>query len=158
MTQSVNHYEDWLPMGEVTERTGMSERTVYRMVTEGKLKQAQRPIPGRRPLPVFDPHDVEELAAATLKARPQMISNETAIAPVRMLADAIRSAAHPEEQADDGLPLSELAHKVYLTTAEAVRYSGVTVDVLAEMVEKKKVHRLESMRPFRYRRTDLEKL
>jgi hypothetical protein len=73
-------------------------------------------------------------------------------------ADAIQSSAHPEEQADDGLPLAELARKVYLTTAEAVRYSGLTVDVLDELVEKKKVHRLEIMRPCRYRRTDLEKL
>jgi hypothetical protein len=73
-------------------------------------------------------------------------------------ADAIRSSAHPEEQADNGLLLAELARKVYLTTAEAVRYSGLTVDVLAELVEKKKVRRWETMRPFRYRRADLEKL
>ena len=77
---------------------------------------------------------------------------------MRLLADAIRSAVHPEEQADDGLPLAELAHKVYLTTAEAVRYSGLTADALAEFVEKKKLHRLETMRPFRYRRVDLKKL
>jgi hypothetical protein len=74
-------------------------------------------------------------------------------------ADAIRSSARPDEQADDGLlPMVELARKVYLTTEEAVRYSGLTVDVLAELVEKKKVRRLETMRPFRYRRADLEKL
>jgi predicted DNA-binding transcriptional regulator AlpA len=33
MAQTVN-LDAWLPMGDVIAQTGMSERTIYRMVTE----------------------------------------------------------------------------------------------------------------------------
>src|SRR5438270_126122 len=57
-------------------RTGLSQRTVYRMVTEGRLKQAQRRVPGRRPLSVFDPGAVSAIVASTVK--PDAIRQHTA--------------------------------------------------------------------------------
>jgi hypothetical protein len=104
----------WLPMSEVVARTGMSERTIYRKVTEGQLIQAQKPMPGRRPLPLFDPGSVAEVMASAFKPR----------------ANARQKAIPPgDESAErDGtgsfLPPSELSFKLYLTEDEAIRYTG----------------------------------
>ena len=73
MANCVPNLDDWLPMSEAISQTRMSQRTIYRMVAEGKLRQDSRPIPGRRPLPVFDPAGVAELARSTLKANPEIM-------------------------------------------------------------------------------------
>jgi hypothetical protein len=101
--------EDWLPMAEVVARTGLSQRTIYRMVNQGQIKQAQRRIPGRRPMPVFAPAGVAGLVASTI--------------PV------VTKPAAKGESAEEGvypslLPPSELSFKLYLTEEEAIRYTG----------------------------------
>jgi predicted DNA-binding transcriptional regulator AlpA len=106
--------ENWLPMNEVVARTGLSQRTVYRMVTEGRLKQGQRRIPGRRPLPVFDPAAIAEIEASTVKPRvPRQHDNAPA-----------EEGMPAENAADSLLPPSELSFKLYLTEEEAIRYTG----------------------------------
>jgi hypothetical protein len=53
---------------------------------------------------------------------------------------------------------SELRCKVYLETQEAVLYSGLTETYLAELAKAGTIKRMENMRPFRYRRADLDGL
>ncbi len=105
----IDNPDDWLPIGEVITRTGLSQRTVYRMVSDGRLKQGQRRIPGRRPLSVFDPAEVAKNSTAFSKPRenqPVIDSQDT---------EALSCAL---------LPPSELSFKLYLTEEEAVRYTG----------------------------------
>jgi hypothetical protein len=111
--------DTWLPMSEVVAQTGLSQRTVYRMVTQGQLKQAQRRIPGRRPLPVFDPRRVAAIAASTL--RPGATRRQTTTPNI----DApVKPGPQPEPVSDALLPPSELSFKLYLTEEEAIRYTG----------------------------------
>jgi hypothetical protein len=151
MAQTVN-LDTWLPMGDVIAQTGMSERTIYRMVTEGKLKQAQRPVPGRRPLSVFDPDDVAGLVASTMKPNGSALQT---VAQTNVL-DILRQALHPDEDAG-AAPLlpSELQVKLYLTEAEAVEYTGLGRGYIRANAKGKTIG---PNRSTVYRRADLEKL
>jgi hypothetical protein len=103
MTEQDN-IADWLPMSEVIARTGLSQRTIYRKVIEGQLRQANRTVPGRRPLPVFDPGSISEMTASGPKP----------------------TVKQQQEKglAETPLPPSELSFKLYLTEEEAIRYTG----------------------------------
>lgn len=166
MANSVN-LDAWLPMPEVIAATGMSQRTIYRMVTEGRLKQAARPIPGRRPLPVFDPVGVAELAQSTLKARPQVLppmaeSTAERIPPMEFWAALIeavkqgpRQLPPAAETAETALPtLAELRQKVLVTRDEAKRL-GFSGAILADAVRTGKLAKLPGDR---FRLKDLEAL
>jgi predicted DNA-binding transcriptional regulator AlpA len=139
MAQS-DKLDNWLPMGDVMARTGMSQRTVYRMVTEGRLKQARRPIPGRRPLSVFDPGNVAEIAASTVK-------------PNRSAAQTVTRV--PESFPGSLLPPSELSFKLYLTEEEAIHYTGFG---RAHLRAHGKGRAIGPHGSRVYRRVDLEKL
>jgi predicted DNA-binding transcriptional regulator AlpA len=141
-----DNLDSWLPMNEVVARTGMSQRTVYRMVTEGRLKQAQRRMPGRRPLSVFDPRAVAQIAASTL--RPDVIRQQNATPSATQNED-------PDVVSGTLLPPSELSFKLYLTEEEAVRYTGFGRAHLRACGKGKMIgpHGARV-----YRRVDLEKL
>lgn len=164
MTNSVN-LDSWLPMPEVIAATGMSQRTIYRMVTEGKLRQASRPIPGRRPLPVFDPADVATLAQSTLRALPQIMPPlaesrqdpaqqappmefwEALIDAIRerpaMLPPAAETLANPE--AETAERLARLRQQMIVTHAEA-KELGFTPAILSRAVKTGKIERLPGNR------------
>ena len=110
--------DNWLSMSDVVSQTGLSQRTVYRMVTEGRLTQGQRRIPGRRPLSVFDPSEVAEIVAST--SNPRSIRHQGAH------PDETTPAAQGPDSGTSGAPLppSELSFKLYLTEEEAIRYTG----------------------------------
>ncbi len=150
------NYDAWLPMPEVETRTGMSQRTIYRMVQEGKLRQASRPIPGRRPLPIFHPDDVATFEEQRVKGSSEILPPSIAKArSVKLLAGGNgNTGAEPPAY----WALSELRCKVYLETQEAVLYSGLTETYLAELAKAGTIKRIDNMRPFRYRRADLDVL
>lgn len=141
------------------QRTGMSERSVYRAVTEGRLHTAQRPIPGRKPLTIYDPTDVEKLESANQNGRTQVLP-PLAAGPQQLAAfvppqafwgdllSAVRTLAPPplpvydpadvkaiEQQVTDSLPsLAELRNKLVVTKAEAKRL-GFTSKILSAVEE-----------------------
>ena len=142
--------DNWLAMGEVVAQTGLSQRTVYRMVSEGRLTQAQRRIPGRRPLSVFDPIEVAGIVAST--SGPKPISGR----PVnRRDKDSAEEAPDGERFPGAALPPSELSFKLYLTEEEAIRYTGFGRAHLRAFGKGKMIGPHGSRV---YRRVDLEKL
>jgi hypothetical protein len=151
----MQNYDNWLPMAEVRQRTGMSERTIYRLVETGKLHQARRPIPGRKPLPVYDPDTVAELENLALKARPHVmhpsISQELSLARETAretgLAEALNHLAECQT-------LAELARKTYLKIDEARALTGLSVEQIQMAAREGRVKRLGRV----YRRVDLESL
>jgi predicted DNA-binding transcriptional regulator AlpA len=62
--------DNWLTMDDVKRATGLSERSVYRLVEERKIRQESRPVPRRRPLPIFHPGDVAEYQKQMVAAVP----------------------------------------------------------------------------------------
>src|SRR5712692_6529257 len=63
-------YEDWQTKAEVRERTGISERTLERLIQDKKIRREYRRIPGRKPLSIIHPDDVAELEVKTAKLVP----------------------------------------------------------------------------------------
>jgi hypothetical protein len=183
MGKPTDKYADWLTMGEVQQQTGMSERSVYRRVTAGELRQAERPVPGRKPLPVFHPEDVRQYVAAMVPRVPDGIAPPIppAAGSTELVAEKRRGTARSADSASNPaftalaallaanggpamvpsgrraiLPLSELRIKLFLTTEEAEHYTGLNEDYLAKLVRDGKVERIETMRPYRYKRADLD--
>lgn len=146
-------YEDWLPFGAVKQRTQMSERTIYRAISAGKLRQAHRTMPGRRPLPVFHPEDVAKLATTILppeaESRQDPRQEPQQAPPMEFwaaLIDALRArpAELPSaaETAEPALPLlAELRQKVIVTREEAGRL-GFSPAILSRGRKAGKIERL----------------
>lgn len=155
-------------MGEVRARTGFGERTVYRRVDEGKLRQAQREMPRRRPATVFHPDDVAALAEPMAKPLILPAANgmtvgmaETlpVIPPQRFWEALIaRMETRKEPLAETPAPLlpslAELRQKVLVTIEEAKRL-GFSGSILAAAVRE---GRLERLSGGRFRMRDLELL
>jgi hypothetical protein len=147
-----DNYEGWPAIGEVMARTGMSERSVYRAVSDGRLRAAQQPLPGRKPLPVYHPEDVDALERAAAAGKTTIMRPAAMAAPRqdspppefwRALIEAVRphpaALPQPAESPDAPVlpelpPLAELRQKLIVTRAEAKRL-GFTARIL-EAVER----------------------
>lgn len=154
---------NWLTLAQAATALEVSERTLHRMADSDQLVWERRKVPGEKEARVFDPASVNALRAK--KGLPPVAdsgSQGQALAPPAQLEQfalavvkAARQDAEPEPEEDQGLPLSELRFKVYLTTAEAVRPSGLSAERLRELVKEGKISRDGTRK---YRRVDLEKL
>lgn len=61
MKISQEHLASWPSKEAVAERLGCSTKTVERYADRGRLRKQNRNIAGRKPIPVFNPEDVEAL-------------------------------------------------------------------------------------------------
>jgi hypothetical protein len=159
MSNTVNT-SNWYTKQEAARVLQVSEKTIDRMVEREQLGRDYRRIPGQTPVPIFKPADLKKLAAerginVDTKPETSIVKVNGALEPdAHLTSQALQQTATAAPE----LPLSELRHKVYLTTDEAVRYSGLSVDYLSELVRQGKLARLEALRPYRYKRVDLEGL
>jgi excisionase family DNA binding protein len=171
--------DDWLPMGEVIKATGMSERTVYRQVTLGRLKQATRPVPGRRPLSVFDPVGVQQLIESMVKARPEILPpgaelaltttpNQTqeliavmnamvafhqeVLTLLRQQADTTARLLGAPDSAKIAPMTAGLTDALFLSISEACAYTGLSAGTIQAAARAGRVQRVGR----KYRRRDLE--
>jgi hypothetical protein len=144
-------------MGDVVIQTGMSERTIYRYITEGKIRQAQRPLPGRKPLTVLHPDDIAAVTATRVRNQMQILppaaeSVKMAVAEsVReaLLERAIPPAAEPKlleapagdpANSDNGaMRRQDWPLPIMLTEDEAVFYTGAGISFLRRAVHWRRV-------------------
>ena len=117
---------DCKTQAEAAEILKCSEKTVGRMAAQKKIERVLRRIPGRKPMPVFNPDDIEAIRAETAQPKPFPVGKrveEKALAPrsrqsgidllAQLLADRISPArAVPVEQ------------KVFLNLKEAAGGRG----------------------------------
>jgi predicted site-specific integrase-resolvase len=144
-------------MPEVETRTGMSQRTIYRMVQEGKLRQASRPIPGRRPLPIFHPDDVAAFEEQRVKGGQEILPPDSAMAKRTVNGHSTDSGLLELVRA-----LTVPAH-LWLTLQEAVDYSGLPAGTLLEFLLSGRLPAIDVGRRrrggrWRIRQVDLRKL
>ena len=59
---------DWKNQVEAAEILKCSEKTVGRMAAQKKIERVLRRVPGRKPMPVFNPDDIEAIRDKGLSA------------------------------------------------------------------------------------------
>lgn len=150
----------WYDKRTAAQIMGVSEKTIDRMAGRKQIRRQIRKEP-RPARPMFHPEDVQKHAATR---------EETAMVPLRRPQDHPVIGLLPEHLqnlidaamrlgTDQGRSqaLSELKHKVFLTTSEALRLSGLSRRELSDMVVAGRITRIGSGR-HKYRRSDLEAL
>jgi hypothetical protein len=136
----------WIPKPEAARRLGVTERTVDRMIAAGKLRRQWRRIAGRRDQAVIHPGDVEAIEAAT--AAPPA-------SPPPAAADA--AGAEVIAAALDRLARALKPPPLWLTLDEAVEYSGLSMELLKQLIRARKLPLLRDGAR-KVRRRDLERL
>ena len=122
-----DQFEDWKTQAEAAEILQCSQKTIARLAAQQKLQRGLRRVPGRKPLPVFHPGDVEVIRADTVQAKPFPVSErseETALArranqaTVDLIAQLFADRTAPPR----AVPVEQ---KIFLTLKEAADYSGL---------------------------------
>lgn len=114
---------------------GTGERSVDRWIGAGKLRSAERPVPGRKPVVIVHPEDVEKLRVErrplTLLRTPQDVVRSEASEDLQPGAGKTGALARiaPNDAAVIAALFKAVAMdrkaKPWLTLAEAVEYSGL---------------------------------
>ena len=73
----VDQLDDWKTQAEAAEILKCSQRTIGRMVGQKKIQRILRRVPGRKPMPVFNPDDIEALRAEMVQGeKPTLRRNQ----------------------------------------------------------------------------------
>ncbi len=62
--------DDWKTQAEAAEILRCSQKTVGRMAAQKKIQRVLRRVPGRKPMPVFNPDDIEAIRAEMVQVEP----------------------------------------------------------------------------------------
>ena len=149
----------WKSAPEAAEILKCSEKTISRMAGQGKIQRALRRVPGRKPMPVFNPTDIERIRGETVEVKPfaePAAKEETSLARApsqdgaklfaQLLADQLGSS--------QSMPLER---KVFLNLDEASEYAGMPKGWLRRQIKDGKLRAILSV-GWRIRRADLENL
>lgn len=169
-------YSAWLSKQQAADAIGCSTKFVEQLVKDRKIQHAmwRRPDGGPR-IAVYHRQDVERIRKKRNPDAPPFVlppdsqnsqssqKSETALIPARsgdsqssqngvvMLAQMLE---HISSQSSEKWP-----PPLFLTTDEAVRYSGLSAAYLHRLVSEGKLKRIsEGLRGHRYRRADLDTL
>jgi hypothetical protein len=160
---------------EVDKRTaaqtlGVSEKTIDRMVERGELSCTRRKLPGQPERPMYPLKQIQKLSGVSGKPAESALATVPQSAPsngpttqvIAFTADqfsamldrlAPKQLAAPAAPATKPeLPPSELRFKLYLTTREAVSFTGLSAAKLKELAASARLGRS------RWNRRLLEKL
>jgi hypothetical protein len=147
----------WITKTEAAQTLGVSEKSIERMTTRGKLESAMRHQDGRRSCVVYNPADVAamraKLAAITkTEVLPKRVE-APAPTPAPTLAPSLaETLAHMATLAREHRPTS------YVSPQDAVRITGLSVATIADQAAAGAIKTMPYGRGVRYRRADLEAL
>lgn len=162
-------YTGWLTKQEAAQKIGVSTKTVEKLAQEKKLQQGKQLRVGRPAIAVYHPGDVQRAsnernpdadafvlpASAPLEtaanAEVARQAEAPAIDPMAAFAQFIRETVNPVDQSRT---------KLFLTIAEASRYSGLPPICLKRLIKNGKLESVpvNNAGAKRIRRRDLEEL
>jgi hypothetical protein len=128
-------YEDWPTKEAAAKRLGITTRTLARLVALGKIeRQTRRQDVGNR-IAVFNPEDLEKIAAARAAAitMPEITTEPEAPLPAIARDPAVGMEAFSGALAQ-ALVAPKLSEKRWLTLPEASAYSGLGKSRLRELM------------------------
>ena len=161
MSDKLSH---WKTQTEAAEILKCSEKTISRMAAQNKIQRALRRVPGRKPMPVFNPIDVERIRGETVDVQPFVPP------PPQESKSLARVPSQASQASQDGVKLLAqllgdrvassqsvpLKQKVFLNLAESSEYMGMPKAWLLRQIKSGKVKAILAG-GWRIRRVDLEK-
>jgi len=146
--------DEWKTKEEAAQLLQVGVKTVERYAKSDKIRREYRRVPGRRPLPVYNPEDIEKIRQENVPMTP------VEPLPPQALARKLDPAAFLSALLQNGngqAPQVRLSEKLYLTLNEAAEYTGLSKTLL-----RRKIHdgELQALKDggFKIRRRDLEGL
>ena len=133
----------WLSKEEAADALRTSIKTIERMTARGQLRCAQRPAPGRKPQPVYDP---EQIAGLMRQRELLPLALGDGITPTALVPAASAFASAPSQ-----LPR-------FLGLEQAAAYCGLSAPLLRRLIREKQLQALRDGRQWKLRREDLDKL
>jgi hypothetical protein len=130
--------DGWLTKGEVMKRTGLSDRTIDRKVEAGEIQMRQQTVPGRRPLPLYSPDDIERLIASSINSRPFIMPPDPGPSFSQQLVPMANNAVQEIGRVLSGVGdvrKNAFGGRTYLTIKEAVEFTGLPANVLLTAVK-----------------------
>jgi len=143
-------YRGWLTKQEIMKELGLSERTLERMLQRNEIHRAHRRVPGRKPITVIAPDDIERLRAEVVQPAPAPAQEELALT-IRQrsgmeLLTLLRNTAQVP-----ALPL-------FLSLREASEFTGLSQALLRRLMAQKKLKKVWLDRGYRLSHKELETL
>lgn len=152
--------ESWPTKAEAITMTGLSLRTLDRLLESGQIRKAQRRQPGRRSIVVLHPDDVERVRRENLPippVRPEIMFASQVPAPV----DQGSTPTLPSPVVDflSGIlnavaPYTGHAQKLWLSLEEAADLSGLSRSYLKSRIREGSLRAVKT-RGWKIRRVDL---
>ena len=144
---------DWLTKTQAAAFLQVSEKTIERLASKGDVRRATRKRPGVRPLPVYDPDDLQKVKDSQT-AQPVVVPQAELSQPTALARRAdLPSFLQALFPAVD-VPLRD---KLFLNVKEAVRYSGLPQSTIRHLIHANKLPAVKAG-GWRIKRSDLEQL
>jgi excisionase family DNA binding protein len=150
--------EPWLTKAEALQLLNVSERSLDRLVTAGKVEKRTRPAAGRMPEPIFNRADVERITAipahpmpdtgTQLERAPQAFPSPAMLAQLADFASATRLLAPPP---------AAIA-TAWLTLDEASTYTGLSAFLLRKLIRAGRLLALRDRKLWKIHRSDLDNI
>jgi hypothetical protein len=146
----------WLTKKQAAQRLGLSEKSVERHHQRGKLSMATLKLPGKVPMRVFKPEDVERLAAELVAQREALLAGHMATQEPQGNLPAIRTPViHDLAAALSALADARKAPPVYVSLAEAAALAGLSHDTIRAAAAAGEIKTRPYGGGLRYRRADV---
>ena len=151
--------DDWKTQAEAAEILKCSQKTVGRMAAQKKIQRVLRRVPGRKPMPIFNPDDIAALRAEMAQVEPfpvgergegKALARQTSQGRVDLLAQLLADRISPALN----VPVEQ---KVFLNLKEAAEYSGLPKAWLMREIKNGKIKAIKAG-GWRIRRAELEQL
>jgi excisionase family DNA binding protein len=162
-------YSNWFTKQQAAEAVGVSTKTIEKLAQEKKIQQAfwKRPETGAS-VAVYHPDDVErerrernpdlEPFAVPPRAKEEEQQTQALVVPNNDAGQLFKVLAAIASQSSQSAPDVRTAERLFLTIAEAARYSGLPRSYLKSLMTEGKLAAMKTGAGWRIRRSDLEKL
>ena len=145
--------DDWCTKAQAAATLQVSEKTIERLATKGDIRRATRKRPGIRPLPVYDPGDLQKIKDSQIPHVEIITQAEArsvpALTPRLDLPSILQSLVNGAD-----VPLRD---KLFFSVKEAARYSGLPQSTIRRLIHASKIPAVKAG-GWRIKRSDLEQL
>ena len=145
--------DEWFTKSQAAAVLQVSEKTIERLARKREIRRETRKRPGVRPLPVYDPDDLQKVKDSQIpqvEVVPQTEVGQTQALAPRADLPSFLQALFPAAD----MPLRD---KLFLTIKEAARYSGLPQSTIRRLIHSGKIPAVKAG-GWRIKRSDLEQL